>query len=148
MSFAALKALEGQDVGTSDWLMVDQDRVNAFADATLDHQWIHVDPEKAAMGPFGGTIAHGYLTVSLLPYLGGQVEVSLDGIKMAINYGMERLRFPNPVLVGSRVRVHRKVLEVTDAGSGGVQVKNLMTVEVEGQTKPACVAETLSRYYF
>ncbi len=148
MSFTALKALEGQDVGTSDWLMVDQDRVNAFADATLDHQWIHVDPEKAAMGPFGGTIAHGYLTVSLLPYLGGQVEVSLDGIKMAINYGMERLRFPSPVPVGSRVRVHRKVLEVTDVGSGGVQVKNLMTVEVEGQTKPACVAETLSRYYF
>ena len=148
MSFAALKALEGQDIGTSDWLMVDQDRVDAFADATLDHQWIHVDPEKAARGPFRGTIAHGYLTVSLLSYLGGQVEVSLDGLKMAINYGMERLRFPSPVPVGSRVRVHRKVLEVSDVGSGGVQVKNLMTVEVEGQTKPACVAETLSRYYF
>ena len=148
MSFAALKALEGQDIGTSDWLMVDQDRVDAFADATLDHQWIHVDPEKAARGPFRGTIAHGYLTVSLLPYLGGQVEGSLDGLKMAINYGMERLRFPSPVPVGSRVRVHRKVLEVSDVGSGGVQVKNLMTVEVEGQTKPACVAETLSRYYF
>ncbi len=148
MGFETLKQLEGQDVGTSDWLLVDQDRVNAFADATLDHQWIHIDPAKAASGPFGGTIAHGFLTVSLLPFLGAQVEVPLDDLKMALNYGMDKLRFPSPVLVGSNVRVHRKVLEVTDVGHGGVQVKNLMSIEVEGQEKPACVAETLSRYYF
>ena len=148
MGFADLKQLEGQDVGTSGWLMVDQERVDAFADATLDHQWIHIDPAKAALGPFGGTIAHGFLTVALLPYLGAQVEVPLEDLKMALNYGMDKLRVPSPVPVGSNVRVHRKVLEVTDVGHGGVQVKNLMTIEVEGQEKPACVAETLSRYYF
>jgi acyl dehydratase len=147
MVYDTLKALEGTEVGTSDWLTIDQDRVDAFADATLDHQWIHVDPERAAAGPFGTTIAHGFLTLSLVVHLGSQTEVPLDGVRMGINYGLDKVRFITPVPVGGRIRVRRTILEVAPSSDGGTQVKNLMTIELEGSERPACVAETLSRYY-
>jgi acyl dehydratase len=140
------KALIGQELGVGDWLEVSQDRINQFADATGDHQWIHVDPERAAQGPFGTTIAHGYLTLSLIPSLGGG-GLPITGAKMGINYGLDRVRFIAPVKVGSRVRARRKLLDVTE-GEGFVQLKTEVTIEIEGQNKPACVAETLSRAYF
>lgn len=148
MSFEALKALEGTEVGVTDWMEITQERVNQFADATDDHQWIHVDPEKAAAGPFGGPIAHGFLTLSLVVPLGAQVELPVEGVKMALNYGLDRVRFTNPVPVGSRIRLRRTIMEVTRAKDGGVQVKNGMTIEVEGAERPAAVAETLARVYF
>ncbi|NND84867.1 MAG: MaoC family dehydratase [Acidimicrobiia bacterium] len=148
MSYDALKALEGTEVGVTDWMEITQERVDRFAAATDDHQWIHVDPERAASGPFGGTIAHGFLTLSLVVPLGSQVELPVDGVKMALNYGLDRVRFTNPVRVGSRIRLRREVLEVTRAKDGGVQVKNGMTIEVEGEERPAAVAETLARIYF
>jgi acyl dehydratase len=148
MSYDALKALEGTEVGVTDWMEITQERVNQFADATDDHQWIHVDPERAAAGPFGGPIAHGFLTLSLVVPLGEQVSLPIDGVKMALNYGLDRVRFTNPVPVGSRIRLRRTVMEVTQAKDGGVQVKNGMTIEVEGQERPAAVAETLARIYF
>jgi len=141
-----VKAMVGQELGVGDWVEVDQDRINGFADATGDHQWIHVDPERAAQGPFGTTIAHGYLTLSLIPSLGGG-GLPVTGAKMGINYGLDRLRFITPVKVGSRVRARRKLLEVKE-GEGFVQLKVEVTVEIEGEDKPACVAETLSRAYF
>lgn len=148
MSYEALKALEGTEVGVTDWMEITQERVDQFADATDDHQWIHVDPERAANGPFGGTIAHGFLTLSLVVPLGAQVELPIEGVKMALNYGLDRVRFTNPVRVGSRIRLRRELLEVTQAKDGGVQVKNGMTIEVEGEERPAAVAETLARVYF
>lgn len=148
MGYDALKALEGQEIGVSEWMLIDQDRVNRFADATDDHQWIHVDAERAASGPFGTTIAHGFLTLSLVVPLAGQVELPVEGVKMGINYGVDKVRFTNPVKVGSRIRLRRTVVEVTKASDGGVQVKNFMTIEIEGEERPAAIAETLSRYYF
>lgn len=148
MSFAALKALEGTEVGVSDWLEVDQDRIDAFADATLDHQWIHVDPEKAAAGPFGTTIAHGFLTLSLIVYLQSQTELPVEGVKMGINYGLDKVRFITPVPAGGRIRARRAVAEVTETGDGAVQVKSVVTVELEGSERPACVAEGIARLYF
>ncbi|HLT69431.1 MAG TPA: MaoC family dehydratase [Acidimicrobiales bacterium] len=141
-----LKALVGQHLGYSDWMEITQERVNQFADATGDHQWIHVDPERAeAESPFGGPIAHGYLTLSLGPRLVPQV-LRVEGIKMGVNYGCDKVRFPSPVPVGSRLRVGVEVLEVTDV-PGGVQAKVRFTFECEGAEKPACVAENLLRYY-
>lgn len=141
-----LRALVGQHLGYSDYLEVGQERVNQFADATGDHQWIHVDPERAkAESPFGGPIAHGYLTLSLGPLLVPQV-VRVDGIRMGVNYGSEKIRFPSPVPVGSKLRVGVEVLGVTDV-PGGVQVTMKMTYECEGAEKPACVAENVYRYY-
>jgi acyl dehydratase len=137
----------GQHIGVSEWMLIDQERVNKFADATDDHQWIHVDAEKAAQGPFGGTIAHGFLTLALTVPLGGQVPLDVGEPKMAINYGLEKVRFPAPVPVGSRVRARVELANVTEAG-GGVQVNRIVTIEVEGQEKPAMVAETVSRYYY
>jgi acyl dehydratase len=145
MAHEELKAMVGQELGAGDWVEVDQDRINGFADATGDHQWIHVDPERAAQGPFGTTIAHGYLTLSLIPSLGGG-GLPVTGAKMGINYGLDRVRFIAPVKVGSRVRARRKLLEVKE-GEGFVQLKVEVTVEIEGSDKPACVAETLSRAY-
>lgn len=136
----------GSHLGYSDWWEISQDRVNRFADATDDHQFIHVDPEKAAMSPFGGTIAHGYLTLSLAVPLTQQI-ISVDGVRMAVNYGANKVRFPAPVPVGSRLRAGA-VLESVDDVAGGVQVVFTVTFEVEGGTKPVCVAETVSRYYF
>ena len=141
-----VKAKAGQEWGRSDWLQVTQDRIDQFADATDDHQWIHVDAERAKKGPFGTTIAHGFLTLSLIPGLAGSL-VKVEGVRMGINYGLNKVRFPSPVRVGSRVRAVSKNVSVDDI-EGGVQVVNQVTIEIEGQEKPACVAETVSRFYF
>ncbi|MFF9912885.1 MaoC family dehydratase [Streptomyces sp. NPDC013457] len=141
-----LRAAVGEPLGHSDWLEVEQKRIDLFADATGDHQWIHVDPERAASGPFGKTIAHGYLTLSLLPTLVPQI-MRVEGMKMGLNYGTNKVRFPSPVPVGSRLRAGAVLTEVTEAG-GGVQVTATVTVEREGGDKPVCVAESVSRYYF
>ena len=141
-------AAVGQALGHSDWLTITQERVNTFADATDDHQWIHVDPERAkAESPFGGPIAHGYLTLSLGPVLAPQI-MRVDGIKMGVNYGCEKVRFPSPVRVGSRIRGVGQLLAAERTKDGGVQATIRVTVEVEGSDKPACVADTLSRYFF
>lgn len=141
-----LKALAGQDLGHTDWLQIDQGRVNTFADATDDHQWIHVDPERAAAGPFGGTIAHGYLTLALLiPLMSELLEVS--GVRMSINYGLEKVRFPAPVPVGSKIRLRGQVASVDEVAGDGVQITIDFTVEIEGSTKPACVARGVYRHY-
>jgi acyl dehydratase len=134
-------AAQGEELGTTDWVVIDQDRVDKFADATGDHQWIHVDVERAAKGPFGGTIAHGYLTLSLVPWLGSQV-FSLETPGAKLNYGVNKVRFPNPVKVGSRVRNTVSVGDVTDLPSGK-QLTLKHVVEIEGEEKPACVAETV-----
>jgi acyl dehydratase len=129
------------DIGSSDWVLIDQRRVNQFADATGDHQWIHVDLERAKTGPFGGTIAHGYLTLSLVPWLGSQVfKLQTPGAKL--NYGVNKVRFPNPVLVGKRIRSHVTIGDVTDIPSGK-QLTVRHTIEIEGEAKPACVAESV-----
>jgi acyl dehydratase len=140
-----LKAAVGTQVGSSDWLTIDQKRIDGFADATGDHQWIHVDEEKAKAGPFGTTIAHGFLTLSLTPIFGAQTY-RVENVKMAINYGLNRVRFTAPVPVGSRLRASYELASVDDV-QGGVQVANKVTIEIEGSDRPACVAETLTRYY-
>lgn len=140
-----IRALAGKEWGAGEWLEITQARIDQFADATDDHQWIHVDPERAKSGPFGASIAHGFLTLSLIPALGRDI-VRVEGIKMAINYGLNRVRFPSPVRVGSRVRARTRNLSISDV-EGGVQVVNEVTVEIDGELKPACVAETVSRYY-
>jgi acyl dehydratase len=141
-----LKAQAGADLGRTGWLEVTQERVNTFADATGDHQWIHVDKERAAAGPFGGTIAHGYLTLSMvIPLFGELLEVR--GISMGINYGLNKVRFPTPVPVGSRIRLAAALGAVEDAGVNAVQVVADFTIEVEGEAKPACVAQAIYRYY-
>ncbi|MDH2391455.1 MULTISPECIES: MaoC family dehydratase [Streptomyces] len=141
-----LRAGVGEQLGHSDWLEIEQKRIDLFAEATGDHQWIHVDPERAAAGPFGGTIAHGYLTLSLLPVFVPQI-LRVEGMTMGVNYGANKVRFPAPVPVGSRLRASAVLEDVTEAG-GGVQVTAVVTVEREGGDKPVCVAETVSRYYF
>jgi acyl dehydratase len=146
VAFEDVKELIGTELGVGDWLEVTQERINQFAEATGDHQWIHVDPERAAQGPFGTTIAHGYLTLSLIPTLGGG-GLPVTGAKMGINYGLDRVRFIAPVKVGSRVRARRKLVGVTE-GEGFLQLKVEVTVEIDGEDKPAAVAETLSRAYF
>jgi acyl dehydratase len=146
MGIEDLKSMAGKEWGRSEWLDVTQDRIDTFADATGDHQWIHVDPERAKIGPFGATIAHGFLTLSLIPTLcGGMVRV--EGVRMGINYGLNKVRFPSPVRVGSRVRAVSNNVSVEDV-EGGIQVVNRITIEIEGREKPACVAETVSRFYF
>ena len=140
-----LKAKKGEHLGYSDWHTVTQEQVNQFAEATGDHQWIHVDPERAKAGPFGGPIAHGYLTISLAPMLLPQV-MRVDGIQMGVNYGINKLRFPSPVPVGSKVRVGAQLADVEDI-TGGAQVTMDLTFEVEGKDKPACVAQAVNRYY-
>ena len=135
----------GLELGPSEWREVTQDKVNQFADATGDHQWIHVDPERAAQGPFKGTIAHGFLTLSLVPVLVASVY-RVDGVRMGVNYGLNKVRFPAPVRVGSRVRAGVELAEVTQV-EGGVQIVARVTVEAEGSPKPCCVAETVVRLY-
>jgi acyl dehydratase len=142
-----LRAAVGEQLGHSDWLEIDQKRIDLFAEATGDHQWIHVDPERAAAGPFGTTIAHGYLTLSLLPVLVPQI-IMLNGVTMGINYGTNKVRFPAPVPVGSRLRATGTVQEVQDVKDGGLQVTVQVAIEREGGEKPVCVAESVSRYYF
>lgn len=140
-----LKAAVGTHLGYSDWLDITQERVNLFADATGDHQWIHVDVERAkAESPFGGPIAHGYLTLSLAPSLVPQV-VQVQGFSMGVNYGCGKVRFPSPVPVGSKLRVGAELAEVVDV-KGGVQIHMTLTFEVEGASKPSCVAEVIYRY--
>jgi acyl dehydratase len=143
---SGLREKVGQHLGYSDYVEITQERVNQFAEATGDHQWIHVDVERAKReSPYGGPIAHGYLTLSLAPLLVPQA-FRVTGITMAVNYGADRIRFPAPVPVGSKLRAGVELLEVTDV-EGGVQVKTRVTFEVEGGGKPACVAETLTRYF-
>ncbi|MGZ4441750.1 MAG: MaoC family dehydratase [Nocardioidaceae bacterium] len=140
-SFDDLTAAIGEDLGQTDWMEVTQERVDAFADATGDHQWIHVDVERAKDGPFGGTIAHGYLTLSLVPQFGAQLfRLETPGAKL--NYGVNRVRFPSPVKVGSKIRAGASITEVTDVPAGKQMVIRYV-VEIEGADKPACVAETV-----
>ncbi|MGE0325645.1 MAG: MaoC family dehydratase [Polyangiaceae bacterium] len=143
-SLEAVKAAVGAELGPTDYIEIDQQRVNQFADATGDHQWIHVDVERAKSGPFGGTIAHGYLTLSLSSYFMPRL-IRVENISMGLNYGVNKLRFPAPVRVGSRLRARGQIANVEDV-KGGVQVTIVITLEVEGQEKPACVIESLSRF--
>ena len=142
---AELKAAEGQDLGTSDWHEVTQKDIDTFADVTGDHQWIHVDAERAKATPFGGTIAHGYYTLSLAPVLADQI-FELQGFAFALNYGLNKVRFPAPLPVGTKVRMRAKLKELTDI-PGGAQMNVEVTFEREGGDKPVCVAETLARVY-
>ena len=142
----------GSEEGPSDWVQVSQKQVDAFADCTHDHQFIHVDPERAKQTPFGTTIAHGFLTLSLLPHLQskftqGNAE-AYEGLAMAVNYGLDKVRFPNPVKVGSRVRARRELVGADVVAAGAVQLKHKVTVEIEDESKPACVAETLTRLIY
>jgi acyl dehydratase len=142
---AGMAALVGQELGASDWVPVDQARINQFAQATGDHQWIHLDPVRSAAGPFGAPIAHGFLTLSLLPMLFESAFV-VDDVRMGVNYGLNRVRFVSPVRVGSRVRGRFKLLSFEPL-EGGAQLTVEATIELEGSAKPACVAETVSRRY-
>ncbi len=144
MDNAAILDLVGTDLGHSDWFHIDQDRVNQFADVTLDHQFIHVDPEAAAATPFGGPIVHGFLTLSLLVHLAEQVTAKPDNLAMALNYGFDKIRFLAPVPVGSDVRVHLEVAAVTERHPGQFQVTHDVTVEIQGHEKPALIAQWLS----
>ena len=141
---AALKDYVGKDLGHSEWLTIDQERVDQFAECTGDHQFIHVDPEKAAKTPFGGTIAHGFLSLSLMPKLMEGLLVPPEGLKMAVNYGLDTVRFIQPVRVGSRVRLGLTLLDVNEKNPGQWLIKARATLEIEGQEKPAYIAETLS----
>jgi len=142
---ADLQALVGHEIGSSDWLPVEQSRIDLFAQATGDHQWIHTDPVRAAAGPFGATVAHGYLTLSLLPLL-FESGFAIDDVRMGVNYGLNRVRFAAPVRAGSRLRGQFKLLSFEPL-DGGAQLTVQATLEVEGAAKPACVAETVSRRY-
>ena len=142
---AGLKELVGEHLGYSPYTQITQEQVNTFADATGDHQWIHIDVERAKAGPFGGPIAHGYLTLSLGPMLSPQI-FGVSGISMGVNYGTEKVRFPAPVPVGSNLRLGAKLLSVDEIG-GGAQVTMEFTFEVEGAAKPSCVANVIFRYY-
>ena len=141
-----LSACVGQEVATSDWITVTQARINQFADATNDHQWIHVDPEKARTGPFGAPIAHGFLTLSLLPVF-FESALQIVHSSLGVNYGLNKVRFMAPVLVGSRLRAHLKLLGCTPIEQEGVQLNWEVTIEREGSLKPVCVAESLVRRY-
>lgn len=145
-SAQSLLAAEGLDLGHSDWLTIDQQRIDLFAEATSDHQWIHVDPQRAASGPFGACIAHGYLTQSLANLFMPQL-MRIDNMAMGINYGSDRVRFPAPVKVGSRVRGSGQIIRAELLGDT-VQLVVRMTMEVEGQERPGCVIDTISRYTF
>jgi acyl dehydratase len=140
-----IKAQAGADLGHSSWLEIAQPRVDTFADATGDHQWIHVDVARAAEGPFGGTIAHGYLTLSLLIPMWSEL-LQVEGVSMAVNYGLNKVRFPSPVRVGSKVRAHGRMVSIEDV-RGGVEVVVDLTVEIDGSDKPACVAQAVYRFY-
>jgi acyl dehydratase len=142
---ADLEAVVGKQLGVSEWLEIDQARIDKFADATGDHQWIHVDPERAKDGPFGSTIAHGYLTLSLVNFFLPQI-IEVRGISMGVNYGTDRVRFPAPVPVGSRLRGSAELIKVEDVKGGAVQSTVRVTVEIEGSERPACVIDTISRY--
>ena len=143
---ADIKGLLGQEVAVSDWLLVTQERVNKFAEATGDFQWIHIDPEKAKMSPYKTTIAHGFLTLSLLPYF-SQECISMPSVRMGVNYGLNKVRFTAPVPVGSRLRARMTLLAAEPVDNAGLQMTWQVTVEREGSAKPVCVAESLVRRY-
>lgn len=146
--YATLQELQGrvgEELGVSDWVTVDQAQIDAFANATGDHQWIHIDPVRAAAGPFGATVAHGFLTLSLLPLMGASA-FQVSDTRMGVNYGLNRVRFPAPVPVGSRLRGHFKLLRYEPL-DGGAQLTTEVTMEREGSTKPVCVAESVARRY-
>lgn len=149
---AVLSDYIGKEEGVGDWHRVDQDQINQFADATGDHQFIHVDPEAASKTPFGTTIAHGFLTLSLLPYLGSKIPPvapkAYEGLVMGINYGLDKVRFPAPVKVDSRVRARRELMDAEVKAPNTLQLKQKMTIEIEGESKPACVAEFLTRLIY
>ena len=149
-SAAELLAAAGTDLGATDWLEITQERVNLFADATGDHQWIHVDPERAKDGPFGGCVAHGYLTLSLVNLFLPQL-IHIDNMKMGVNVGTDRVRFPAPVKVGARIRGRGEILKVeaiAGAAEGAVQSTVRVSIEIEGSERPGCVIDTISRYTF
>ncbi len=147
-SAGQLKAAVGEDLGVSDWMQVTQERVNTFADATGDHQWIHVDVERAKKeSPFGGPIAHGYLSLSLIPVLNWQIY-TVENVKLGINYGSNKVRFINPVKVGAHVRLQTTLASVEDVSGGALQIVATNTLEIENETKPALIAETISRIVF
>jgi acyl dehydratase len=145
-TMALMKACVGQEIAVSDWLEMTQERVNLFADATGDHQWIHIDPERATSGPFGAPIAHGFLTLSLIPYF-FEKALSTPSVKMGVNYGLNRVRFMAPVKVGAKIRARIKLLSWEDLPNNGAQVVSEVSIEIEGSDKPACVAETIARRY-
>ncbi|MFQ5611230.1 MAG: MaoC family dehydratase [Anaerolineae bacterium] len=151
-ALADLKSKVGTETHVGDWLTITQDRINQFAAATGDFQWIHTDVDRAnAESPFGATIAHGYLTLSLIPYLTESVNPDkprYPGLKMGVNYGLNRVRFPHPVAVGARIRTRTELQSVEEVKGGGLQLVNKITVEIDGAAKPACVAETVTRLYF
>lgn len=144
---ADLQSYIGKELGHSEWLTIDQERINQFAECTGDHQFIHVDPEKAAKTPFGTTIAHGFLSLSLIPVLMEKIALAPEGLKMAVNYGLDSVRFIQPVKVNSRVRVSASVIDVTEKNPGQWLLKAKVTLEIEGQAKPAYIAESLSLYF-
>jgi acyl dehydratase len=146
VTFADLPSLEGTQLGTSGWLEVGQERINRFADATDDHQWIHTDPERAKAGPFGGPIAHGYLTLSLLIPLWTEL-LDVEGVTTKVNYGLNKVRFPAPVPAGSAIRLTGTLAKVEQVGGRGVQVTADVTVEIRDRDKPACVAQPVFRFY-
>jgi acyl dehydratase len=146
-SAQAVLGAVGRDLGRTDWLLIEQDRIDTFADATGDHQWIHVDPERARSGPFGSTIAHGYLTLSLANLFLPQL-LHFERLAMGVNYGCDKVRFPAPVPVGSRVRGHGQVVAAEPVKGGGVQVTVRITVDIDGHDKPGCVVDTISRLFF
>lgn len=141
-----VRAHLGRHLGHSEWIEIDQDRVNLFADATGDHQWIHVDPERATKGPFGAPIAHGYLTLSISNLFLPQI-VKVRGFSAGVNYGVDKVRFPSPVKVGARIRAGAELTAISEV-NGGLQTTIVITIEIEGGTKPACVIESLSRWLF
>lgn len=140
------RQLVGGEIGKSDWVLIDQDRISSFADATLDHQWIHVDQEAAASGPFGATIAHGFLTLSLLSYLMSGISVQIAGAVMAINYGSDKVRFLAPVPVGSRIRAVSTLTDLSERGTGRYLTSQHVVVEIDGNETPALVADVLTMY--
>jgi acyl dehydratase len=142
-----LVASLGRELGPGEWLEIGQDRIDGFAAVTGDHQWIHVDADRSATGPYGATVAHGFLTLSLLPLLLDGLR-RVEGTRMGLNYGLERVRFPNVVRSGTRVRARSTLVDATDVGDDGLQLVTRVTVEVEGETKPACVADLVTRAYF
>ena len=146
VSISEFASSAGRELDPSDWMLIDQDRINQFASATNDHQFIHVDPDRAAQSPFGGTIAHGFLTLSLLSYLNAQNLIVPEGLAMGINYGSNKVRYLQPVCVGERIRSRQKLLEVSQKKTGQWMVKSAVTVEIENKEKPAMIAEILSLY--
>ena len=143
-----LESWKGKEVGVSDWVLVDQDRINTFADCTEDHQFIHIDEEKAKLTPFGGTIAHGFLTLSMIPYLGANSDnPRLEGVKMGVNYGGNKTRFISPVRSGKRIRGHWKLVEMIEKRPGQWQQTAEITIEIEGEDKPALICEWITQYF-